>query len=83
MDSWIFHFLIFFIAAAVWKLSQRLYLPATARIVRRRASFVLPACKTPIRAYDNIPIISFLILGGKMPDLSAPRFRGDIRLSKP
>jgi hypothetical protein len=24
-----------------------------------------PACQTPIRAYDNIPIISFLLLGGK------------------
>jgi len=36
----------------------------------RRESIVFPAshcplCKTPIRAYDNIPIISFLILRGR------------------
>src|SRR6185436_18387931 len=24
-----------------------------------------PSCRTPLRAYDNIPILSFLILGGK------------------
>ena len=31
-----------------------------------------PACQTPIRAYDNIPIISFLILGGKCRKCRAP-----------
>jgi leader peptidase (prepilin peptidase)/N-methyltransferase len=38
--------------------------------IPERKSIVLPAsacpqCGTPIRAYDNIPVVSYLILGGK------------------
>lgn len=31
-----------------------------------------PACKTDIKAYQNIPLISYLLLGGKCADCSAP-----------
>jgi len=31
-----------------------------------------PACKTPIKPYDNIPILSFLLLGGKCRSCRAP-----------
>jgi leader peptidase (prepilin peptidase)/N-methyltransferase len=31
-----------------------------------------PSCKTPLRAYDNIPILSFLILGGKCRNCRKP-----------
>ena len=31
-----------------------------------------PACNTPIRFYNNIPIFSWLILRGKCPDCKAP-----------
>jgi leader peptidase (prepilin peptidase)/N-methyltransferase len=38
-------------------------LPQNLSIVSPRS--FCPACQTPIRSYDNIPIISFLLLGGK------------------
>jgi leader peptidase (prepilin peptidase) / N-methyltransferase len=31
-----------------------------------------PSCKTPLRAYDNIPILSFIILGGKCRNCRKP-----------
>jgi leader peptidase (prepilin peptidase)/N-methyltransferase len=31
-----------------------------------------PKCKTPIRAYDNIPIISYIVLAGKCRSCGAP-----------
>ena len=31
-----------------------------------------PKCKTPIKAYDNIPILSWLLLGGKCRSCKAP-----------
>jgi leader peptidase (prepilin peptidase)/N-methyltransferase len=31
-----------------------------------------PKCKTPIKAYDNIPILSWLVLGGKCRSCKAP-----------
>ena len=31
-----------------------------------------PSCQTPLRAYDNIPIFSFLILGGKCRNCRKP-----------
>ena len=31
-----------------------------------------PACNTPIRCYNNIPLFSWLILRGKCPDCKAP-----------
>jgi leader peptidase (prepilin peptidase) / N-methyltransferase len=36
-------------------LEQSIVLPSSA----------CPSCRTPLRAYDNIPILSFLILGGR------------------
>jgi leader peptidase (prepilin peptidase)/N-methyltransferase len=38
-------------------------LPQGESLVRPRSR--CPACKTPIRATDNVPILSFLILGGR------------------
>ena len=72
MDSWIFHFLIFFIGAAVGSfLNVCIYrLPQELSVVAPRS--FCPACKSPIRAYDNIPIISFLLLGGKCRNCQAP-----------
>src|ERR1044072_3825364 len=45
--------------------------------VPREQSIVLPnsacpSCRTPLRAYDNIPILSFLILGGKCRTCKKP-----------
>ena len=65
MNTWFFFIFIFCIGAMVgsflnvciYRLPQRLSIAAPR-------SFC-PACQTPIRAYDNIPILSFLVLGGK------------------
>ncbi|MCF8078262.1 MAG: prepilin peptidase, partial [Desulfobacterales bacterium] len=38
-------------------------LPAGRSIVRPASA--CPACETPIRAYDNIPLLSYLWLRGK------------------
>src|SRR5512136_2244272 len=65
MDSWILYLLIFFMGAVVGSfLNVCIYrLPQELSIVAPRS--FCPACRTPIRAYDNIPIISFLFLAGK------------------
>ena len=40
-----------------------------------------PRCQSGIRFYDNIPVISFLLLQGKMQNIAGNPFPGDIRLS--
>ncbi|HEY6046874.1 MAG TPA: prepilin peptidase [Pyrinomonadaceae bacterium] len=45
--------------------------------VPREQSIVLPnsacpSCRTPLRAYDNIPILSFILLGGKCRTCKKP-----------
>lgn len=39
-------------------------------MVRPRSA--CPGCRQPIRAYDNIPVVSWLILGGKCRDCGMP-----------
>ena len=65
MDSWILSIFVFCIGAMVGSfLNVCIYrLPQGLSIAAPRS--FCPACQTPIRAYDNIPIISFLLLGGK------------------
>ena len=72
MDSWILSLFVFCIGAAVGSfLNVCIYrLPQGLSIAAPRS--FCPACQTPIRAYDNIPIISFLILGGKCRKCRAP-----------
>jgi leader peptidase (prepilin peptidase)/N-methyltransferase len=31
-----------------------------------------PACRAPVRAWDNLPLVSFLVLGGRCRDCRAP-----------
>ena len=50
---------------------------AARGIERKKLSIVTPAsacphCKTPIRFYDNIPVLSWLILGGRCRKCRAP-----------
>ena len=50
-------------------------LPANQSIVSPRSS--CPQCRTPIRSYDNIPIISYMLLLGKCRDCGkriSPRY---------
>jgi leader peptidase (prepilin peptidase)/N-methyltransferase len=65
MDSWILPVFVFCVGAMVGSfLNVCIYrLPQGLSIAAPRS--FCPGCQTPIRAYDNIPIISFLILGGK------------------
>lgn len=44
--------------------------PESRSIVRPPSS--CPNCKTPIRFYDNIPLVSYLLLGGKCRDCKTP-----------
>ena len=72
MDSWILSFFISWIGAMVGSfLNVCIYrLPQGLSIAAPRS--FCPACQTPIRAYDNIPLISFLLLGGKCRRCRAP-----------
>ena len=72
MDSWILPISIFWIGAMVGSfLNVCIYrLPQGLSIAAPRS--FCPVCKTPVRAYDNIPIISFLFLGGKCRKCRAP-----------
>ena len=45
-------------------------LPAASRSSVRRSR--CPSCRTPIRWYDNIPVLSYLVLGGKCRACRAP-----------
>jgi leader peptidase (prepilin peptidase)/N-methyltransferase len=65
MDSWILMIFVFCIGAMVGSfLNVCIYrLPQGLSIAAPRS--FCPVCQTPIRAYDNIPILSFLFLGGK------------------
>lgn len=45
-------------------------LPAGLSVVSPRSS--CPKCETPIRGYDNIPVISWMVLGGKCRDCKNP-----------
>jgi len=45
-------------------------LPLGLSVVRPRSA--CPGCRQPIRAYDNIPVVSWLILGGKCRDCGMP-----------
>jgi leader peptidase (prepilin peptidase)/N-methyltransferase len=44
--------------------------PEESSVVRPRSH--CPACKAPIRAYDNIPLFSYVLLGGKCRACRAP-----------
>lgn len=72
MDSRVFSFLVFWIGAAVGSfLNVCIYrLPQGLSIAAPRS--FCPACRAPIRAYDNIPILSFLLLGKKCRNCRAP-----------
>ncbi len=47
------------------KFSQCLHFPDSGGPVHRQASFSVTPCEHPIRFYDNIPIISFILLRGR------------------
>ena len=72
MDSWILAVFIFWIGAIVGSfLNVCIYrLPQGLSIAAPRS--FCPACQTPIRAHDNIPILSFLFLGGKCRKCRTP-----------
>lgn len=44
--------------------------PRNLSIIRPRSK--CPSCDAPVKAYDNIPIVSFLILGGKCRNCGKP-----------
>ena len=72
MDLWILSCLIFCLGAVIGSfLNVCIYrLPQDLSIAAPRS--FCPACRTPILAYDNIPILSFLLLGGKCRKCRAP-----------
>lgn len=45
-------------------------LPRGMSVVHPRSA--CPKCKSPVRAYDNIPVLSWLILGGRCRDCKNP-----------
>lgn len=45
-------------------------LPQGLSVVAPRSA--CPECKTPIRAYDNIPVVSWIVLGGRCRSCKAP-----------
>lgn len=48
-----------FISAITWRI------PRGIKILDLKARSICPKCKTEIKWYDNIPLLSFLVLGGK------------------
>ena len=46
-------------------------LPQGGSVVTPRRSYC-PRCQAAIRAYDNIPLVSFALLGGRCRDCRAP-----------
>ena len=71
MDSWVFFLFIFWMGAAIGSfLNVCIYrLPSGLSIVSPRS--FCPGCKKPIRACDNIPILSYFLLGGKCRNCDA------------
>ncbi|MDO8957069.1 MAG: prepilin peptidase [Deltaproteobacteria bacterium] len=65
MASWIMPYFIFFIGCCVGSfLNVCIYrVPRGLSIVSPRS--FCPVCQAPIRAYDNIPLLSYLLLRGK------------------
>src|SRR5215510_9166488 len=45
-------------------------MPRELSVVRPRSA--CPACEAPIAAYDNIPVVSWIVLGGKCRKCKAP-----------
>lgn len=68
----LFYFFIFFIGASIGSfLNVCIYrLPLKQSIVSPPSH--CPVCNTPIRFYDNIPVLSFIILGGKCRTCRTP-----------
>src|SRR5579864_3424899 len=62
----VFFILAFFLFGLVFGsfLNVCIYrMPRELSVVRPRSA--CPACGTPIAAYDNIPVLSWIVLGGK------------------
>ena len=66
------------------QLSECVHLPDSLAEKRDLARFALPELSTaPIAARDNIPIVSWFALRGRMPQLRRFRSRCGTRWSKP
>jgi len=68
----LFYIVVFFVGAAIGS-----FLNVVIYRLPRRESIVwpgshCPSCGLPIRAYDNIPVLSFVLLGGKCRQCRAP-----------
>ncbi|MBM4333715.1 MAG: prepilin peptidase [Deltaproteobacteria bacterium] len=65
MSSWVLHFFVFALGCCLGSfLNVCIYrLPLSLSIVAPRS--FCPHCQAPIRAYDNIPLLSYLLLRGK------------------
>jgi len=58
------HRLLFSIWHRHWQLPECLHHADSGGAIHRFARVALPACKTPIKAYDNVPVFAWLWLGG-------------------
>ncbi|MDP3038275.1 MAG: prepilin peptidase [Deltaproteobacteria bacterium] len=65
MSSWVMHFFVFALGCCLGSfLNVCIYrVPRGLSIVSPRS--FCPVCQAPIRAYDNIPLLSYLLLRGK------------------